>query len=181
MTIAPTFFSCATCIRAFATSAPRTRTGSAPRSSAKRRLSSTARLVSGDAFPGRPRGVDAFLLHVVFEVLLAHLGDLAQGHLAQRDQVALTEELAECPLGAVGRINVAVLHALPQRVRRHVDQLDLVGRVEDAIGDALAHLDAGDVLDEIGQAFHVLDVDGADDRDPGVQKLLHILPALLMF
>ena len=105
------------------------------------------------------------LLHVVLEVLLADLRHFAQRHLAQRDQVAFAEERVERALGPLGRIDVAVPHALAQRVRRHVDQLDFVGVVDDAVGHALAHLDAGDVLDDVRQTLQVLDVDGADDGD----------------
>ena len=47
--------------------------------------------------------------------------------LAQRRQVRLGEEPLERDLGALGRVDVAVPHPLAERVRAHVDELDLVG------------------------------------------------------
>ena len=51
----------------------------------------------------------------------------AQGELAQGRQVGLGEEAVEGHLGALRRVDVAVPHALSQRVRAHVHELDLVG------------------------------------------------------
>src|SRR6185437_10593370 len=74
--------------------------------------------------------------------------------------------------------DVAVRHPAPQRFRRHVDQLDLVGGPDHGVGDGLALRHAGDLLDHVVERFQVLDVDGGDDVDAGVQQVLHVLPAL---
>ena len=41
-------------------------------------------------------------------------------------------------------------------------------------------LDAGDLLDDVVHRLEVLDVDGRDHVDPGVEQLLDVLPALLV-
>ena len=63
---------------------------------------------------------------------------------------------------------------------RHVDQLDLVGGADHRVGDGLALDDAGDPLDDVVDRLEVLDVDGGDDVDAGVEQLLDVLPALLV-
>ena len=60
-----------------------------------------------------------------------------------------------------GRVDVAVRHAPAQRLGRHVDELDLVGAAHDVVGDRLALLDAGDLLDDVVQRLEVLDVDAS--------------------
>ena len=61
-----------------------------------------------------------------------------------------------------GIIGACISHALAKRVWRHVDQLDFVSRVHHAVGHPFADLDSGDVFDDIGQAFQVLNVDRAE-------------------
>ena len=68
---------------------------------------STRSVTSGSCWPGDR----------VLELALDPLGDEAQGQLAQGRQVGLGEEPLQGDLGALRRIDVAVLHALPERVR----------------------------------------------------------------
>ena len=69
---------------------------------------------------------------------------------------------------------------LPERHRRQVDELELVGAADDLVGDRLALLDAGDLLDDVVQRLEVLDVQRRDDVDAGLEQLLDVLPALLV-
>ena len=62
------------------------------------------------------------------ELALDRLGGQAQRELAEGGEVALREEPVEGDLGALRRVDVAVLHPLPERMRAHVHELDLVGR-----------------------------------------------------
>ena len=71
-------------------------------------------------------------------------------------------------------------HPAPQRLRRHVDELDLVGGPDDRVGDRLVLLDPGDRLDHVVHRLEVLHVDGADDLDAGFEQLLDVLPPLLV-
>ncbi len=66
----------------------------------------------------------------------------------------------------------------PQRFWRDIDQLDLVGGADDLVGHRFLLLDAGDLSDDVVEAFQVLDVDRRDDGDAGVEQLLDVLPAL---
>jgi hypothetical protein len=106
--------------------------------------------------------------------------DPQQGELPQRREVADAEVVAEGDIDLVGGIDVAVRHASPQRLRRAVDQLDLVGGTNDGVGNRLALRDAGDALDDVVQRLQVLDVERRDDGDAGVEKDLDVLPAFLM-
>ena len=67
------------------------------------------------------------------------LRDDPQGQLAQGGEVRLGEEPVEGHLGPLGRVHVAVAHPLPERVRAHVDELDLLGAEEDLVGEPLVH------------------------------------------
>ncbi len=63
------------------------------------------------------------------------------------------------------------LQALEQILDGEIEVHDLVGLLEEAVGHGLAHLHAGGPLDEIVEALEVLDVEGADDVDAGVEQL----------
>ena len=131
-----------------------------------------------DALAGLPGVGDL----VVFAVLLQRRVDLVgqpqQGELAQCRQVALAEVVGQRRVDALRRVDVAVSQPAPQRFRRDVDQLDLVGGAHDLVGHRLLLLDAGDLGDDVVEAFQVLDVDRRDHGDAGVEQLLDVLPAL---
>ena len=97
----------------------------------------------------RPRALDPLAGHDLAQLLVDAPGGESQRELAQRGQVRLGEEPVERQLGAIGRIDVAVPHALPQRARAHVDQLDLLRRVEHLIGQPLVDRGAGDGGDRV--------------------------------
>ena len=105
-----------------------------------------------DPLPRLPRAVDAVGLHVVLEPVVDLVGHPQQGQLAQRRQVADPEVVAQGGVDLLGRVDVAVGHAPPQRLGRHVDQLDLVGGAHHRVGHRLALLDAGDALDHVVDA-----------------------------
>ncbi len=113
------------------------------------------------------RGVDA-------------VGGGAQGEFAQRDQIALAEERHERLTGFLGRIDAAFTQALDQFVGRQIDEFDLVGGVEHAVGHGFAHLHAGDLGDDVVEAFDVLDVDRRVDVDAGDEQFFDVHPAFRM-
>ena len=125
-----------------------------------------------------PRPVDAVPVAVVGEALLDPVGDPEQGELSQRRKVAGTEVVAERGVDPLRRIDVAVRHPPPDRLGRHVDELDLVGPADDRVGDRLALLHAGDLLDDVVHRLEVLDVQRRDDGDACRQQLLDVLAAL---
>ena len=61
------------------------------------------------------------------------------------------------------------------RLRRHVDELDLVGLADDRVRDRLLLLDAGDLLDDVVDGLEVLDVQRRDDVDSRREQLLDVL------
>ena len=66
--------------------------------------------------------------------------------------------------------------ALEQVFRFDIDEFDLVGVVEDAVRDSLAHDDSGDGRDYVVQALDMLDV----HRRACTQELFYILIAFFM-
>ncbi len=117
-------------------------------------------------------------LPVALHLRVDPLGGPAQRQLAQGDQVALAEEAVDRPRRLLGHVDLALAQALEQLLGRQVDQLDLVGVLEERVGHGLAHGDAGDLLDDVVEALEVLDVERGVDVDAGVEQLLDVLPAL---
>ena len=107
----------------------------------------------------------------------SHLGHLVQGHGAQRREVLGREEPRQCLLDARFRIHEAARDPLAQRVRAEVDEPDLVGAVQQPVGERLADVDAREREDAIAQALQVLDVDRRPDLDPALEQVLDILVA----
>ena len=105
-------------------------------------------------------------------------GNQPERELPQGGQVGLGEGTVEGDPGALGRIDVAVLHALSKGVGTHVDELDLVGIEQHLIGEALVHRSARDRRDGIGDRLQVLHVQGRHHVDAGVADGLDVLPAL---
>ena len=125
-----------------------------------------------------PDPIDRVLAPVDAHLRVHALGGAAQGQLAQGDEVALAEEVRQRLLGLAGEIDLALAEALQEIVGRQIDQLDLVGLLEDRVRHGLPHDDAGDLGHHVVQALDVLDVDGGVDVDAGVEQLDHVLPAL---
>ena len=90
------------------------------------------------------------------------------------------KKFVERDLGALLRVDLARSQPLLQRLGREVDEHDLVGLVEDAVGERLAHADLGQLEDRVVEALEVLDVDGRDDVDARGEHLVDVLPALLV-
>jgi hypothetical protein len=118
--------------------------------------------------------------HVFAHLRIHPVGGRAHGKFAERGQVALHEEGPQRPRRLVGGVDLALLQPVDQFVGRQVDQLDLVGHLQHAIGHRLAHAHAGDAGHRLVQGLDVLDVQRGVDIDAGGQYLLDVLPALFM-
>ena len=129
---------------------------------------------------GRPRAGNGMLAHVAQHLPVDAFGGAAQRQLAQGRQVAGREVVAQRALGLLADIDLALAQALHQVGRREIDQLDLVGSVDDAVGHRLAHADAGDARHHVVQALDMLHVHRRVDVDAGAQKLLDVEIALGM-
>ena len=133
-----------------------------------------------DALLRRPGPGNRVRRHVLAQLRVDPVGGGAQGQFAQRGQVALGEERGQGAGGLVVRIDLALLQPVHQFVGRQVDQLDLVGQFQHAVGNGFAHPHAGDAGDGLVQRLDVLDVQRGEDVDPRGQHLFDILPALLV-
>ena len=133
-----------------------------------------------DPLLGRPRLLDPVRAAVVVELVVDPVGQPQQRQLAQRGEVADPEVRRERGVDVLGLVDVAVRHPPAQRVRGHVDQLDLVGRAHHVVGHRLALADAGDPLDLVVERLQVLDVDGGDHVDPGGEELGDVVRPLLV-
>ena len=117
-------------------------------------------------------------LHVVEQLLIDALGRAPQRQLAQRRQVARGEIVLDRALGRLREIDLAFMQPLDQVVWGEVYDLDVVGLVDDGIGNGLAHPDAGDLRHDVVQALDMLDVERGVDIDALRQDFLHIEIAL---
>ena len=133
-----------------------------------------------DALARGPRAFDGLRLHVLDEVGVDAFGGATQGELAQRRQVLRLEEPLAGAVRHVGHINLALREPLQKLLGRQVDQYDFVGFLEHPVGHRLAHLYAGDLLENVVQPFEVLNVERGPYVDARRQQLLDILPPLGM-
>src|SRR5581483_6917735 len=109
------------------------------------------------------------------------VGDGSQCELAQRIQIALTEEIAKRLLHFFGLVDLSLPQAVAQLLDRDVDVDHLVGTIEKRVGHRLAHADAGDPCNGVVQRLEVLNVHGRHDVDAGVEEFEDVLIPLLVF
>ena len=125
-----------------------------------------------------PRAADGMRLHVGQHLLVDALGGAPERQFAQRGQIAGLKIMADGARGLFGDIDLAFLETLNQVVGRKIDDLDIVGPVEHAVGHGLAHADAGDLRHHVVEAFDVLDVERGEDVDARDQQFLNVEIAL---
>ena len=89
-----------------------------------------------------PWPLDGMRAHVVDHLRIDALGRAAQRQFAQGREIARHEVAAHGALGLFRDIDLAFLQPLDQVFRREVDQLDIVGTVENGIRHGLAHAHA---------------------------------------
>ena len=132
----------------------------------------------GYFFGDGPVRAELLALDVVVEGAVDGAGDAVEGHFAEGDEVAAAEEVGEGALGAVDGVDVAAAHAGDEGFGGEVGDDDFVGAIEDPVGHGLADGDAGEALDARREAFDVLDVDGGEDVDVGVEEEEDVFVAL---
>ena len=133
-----------------------------------------------DTLVRRPRPRHAALAQMGQKLVVNRLGRAAQGQFAQGRQILDPEEVLGRHPRRLGHIDLALGQTRPQVLGRDVDDLDVVGAGQDAVGNGLALAHAGNAQDDVGQALQMLDVQRGPDVDPGVAQLLHVLPPLGM-
>ena len=142
----------------------------------------TRRLADADEHPlsGRPRPRNRMRPHMRQQLLVDPLGGAAQRQLAQCGQVALREEMTNRALGLLRDIDLALVQPLDQVLGREIDDLDIVGLVEHAVGHGLAHAYPRDLGNDVVQALDMLDIEGREHVDAGGDQLLDVEIALGM-
>ncbi len=128
----------------------------------------------------RPGAGNRMRLHVVQELLVHPLGGAAQGKFAQGRQVAGGKVVFDGTARGGRHIDLAIVQALDEVVRCYIDDLDIVGAVDDQVRHRFPHADARDLGDDIVQAFDMLDVERRIDVDAAGEDFLHIHVALRM-
>ena len=109
--------------------------------------------------------------------LLRHL---SQRNLAESGQVLDAEEVVECGVDPLGRVDLAVAQAVQERLGGEVHEDDLVGVIEHRIRHRLPNADPGQLADTVVEALEVLHVDRRVDVDAGGENIRDILVALLV-
>src|SRR6185369_10165139 len=112
---------------------------------------------------------------------LERLRGLANSQFAERDQRRLLEKALGLGFRTLGSVDRAAFEAVKQGAGGDVDENDLIGLLEDPVGDGLANAQAGDVEDLVGEAGEILYIHGGEDIDAGVEDDLDILPAARTF
>ena len=117
-------------------------------------------------------------LHVVEQLVVDALGGAPQRELPERREVAGRKEMLQGALGVTRQVDLAFPQPLQQVVGGDIDDLDVVGEVQDGIRHRLAHPDARDLRHDVVEALDVLDVQRRVDVDAGDQEFLDVLVTL---
>src|SRR5262249_34867919 len=100
--------------------------------------------------------------------------------LAQCRQISLREVVPDRTLGLLRHIDFTFTQALDQISRREVDDLDIIGLIEDTVGHGFAHAYPGDAGDDVVETLDMLNVERREDVDAGGDQLFDIEIALGM-
>jgi hypothetical protein len=79
-----------------------------------------------------------------------------------------------------GRVDVAVQHPAAELLRRGVDEFDLVRFAHDPVRGTLANLRVSNAFDRVRDVLEMLDIEGRDDIDPGIEQLEYVFATLLV-
>ena len=122
-----------------------------------------------DALRHRPGRLDLVVAAVVAHVRVDVLGGAAQRQLAQRQQVAAAEEAARAPArrARAGRPCPPRGAAAARPAGRSTNSTSSAASSTRS-GTVSRTVDAGDLVDEVVEALHVLDVERRVDVDAGV-------------
>ena len=128
-----------------------------------------------------PRGRDAVVLHVALEASSTLSATQSSASSRSAREVAGPEVVGERGVDLLRRVDVAVRHAPPERLRRHVDELDLVG----ARGRRRRAASRAACTPVMRSTTSLSDsrcwmLTRRDHVDAGVEQLLDVLPALLV-
>ncbi len=115
----------------------------------QRRALRTARQTDHDPLARLPGALDPLLGPVLLQVLVDPVGRPQQRQLPQRRQIPRPEVVGERRVDLLRRVHVAVRQSAPQRLRRHVDQFDLIRPAHHLVRHGLPLPNPGDALDDV--------------------------------
>ncbi len=95
-----------------------------------------------NTFPGGPDILDPLVLPVDLHLLVHAVGGAPEREFAESDQVALAKKVLDGRGGLFGHVHLAFPQTLEQVVGRQVDELDLVGAIQQKIRHRLPDIDA---------------------------------------
>lgn len=130
--------------------------------------------------PGRPWAGDGVRLHVRAKLVVDPLRRPAERKLAKRCEISGGEEVFQGAPGSLRDIDFPLAQPLHEIARGKVNDLDLIGTIDDRIRHCLTHPDPGDLGNVVVQALDVLDIDCGVDVDAGGQQFLDVEVALRM-
>jgi len=130
-----------------------------------------------DTFTGAPGVCDSLLRAILLQCRIHLVREPQQSEFAEGGQVSESEIVAERGIHPSGGIHLSLAEAIPQGLGCQVDQLDLLCASQHGIRDRLLLHHAGDLANDIVEAFDVLDIDGRNHVDAGIQDRLYVLPA----
>ena len=133
-----------------------------------------------DALGRRPRPFDGILAQIGDHLVIDMVGSTPQRQFPQCCQITRLEKIVGSPARIIGQMDLGVLQTLKQLVGRDIDDDDIVGFLDDRVGDHFADGDAGDASDDIRQAFDMLDIERRPHIDAGIEQFLDILEAFGM-
>src|SRR6516165_238061 len=93
-------------------------------------------------------------------------------------EVTPREEMTNRSLGLLRHVDFAFVQTLDQILGREIDDLDIVGLVQHAVGHGLAYAYPSDLGDDVVQAFDMLDIQGGKNVDAGGDDFLDVEIAL---
>src|SRR5271165_2752300 len=105
---------------------------------------------------------------------------MAQGDLAQSNQITGTKKVAECAVHALHGIDIAPAHARLQSLRRDVRHHNFVDSLQDPVGHRLPHHYARNLVHHGRDALEMLYVHGRNHIDVIFEQLENIFVALVM-
>ena len=133
-----------------------------------------------DAFASGPDGSNAAVLLVAAEFGIDPGGGAAEGEFAEGGEVAFAEEAVagvDGEGGGLAGVDLAGAEAIVEDVGGEIDEFDLVGFIEDAVGDGFLDFDACDLGDDVVEGVEVLNVEGGVDVDAGAEAFADVLPS----
>ncbi len=113
----------------------------------------------------RPRAFDGVLTQIVDHLIVHPVCCAAKGEFAKRCQIAEAEKAVGGAPG-VRQIDLAFLQPLDEFARRKVNQHHIVGTLQHRVRHPFTNGDTGNLRDEIGKAFKMLDIERRPDIDP---------------